>query len=142
MPDKRSVNVGFKSWQPDGSAQQADYQGELHRLVTGWALTYKEPADEAGNETAVTLIIHERELRLRRRGTVSLDQVFQAGITLRGKLETPYGPQDVEALTSYLDIQLSEEHRGVIEWKYELLMQAEAVGSFHIRLDLWEEQMG
>lgn len=141
MPDKQSVNVGFKSWQPDGSAQQAIYHGELHRLVTGWALTYKEPADEAGHVTAVTLIVHERELRLRRRGTVSLDQVFQAGLTLQGKMETPYGPYDVEALTSLLDINLSE-HGGVIEWKYELLMQEQAVGSFHIRLDIWEEQMG
>ncbi|WP_373233329.1 DUF1934 domain-containing protein [Cohnella sp.] len=141
MPDKRSVNVEFKSWQPDGGSQQSILQGELHRLVTGWALTYKEPMDEAGNVTAVTMIIHERELRLRRRGAISLEQVFQTGFTLPGRMETPYGPQDVEALTSRLDINLSE-NGGVIEWEYELLMQDQAAGSFHIRLDIREEEAG
>lgn len=139
MPDKRSVNVEFKSWQPDGSTQQSTLQGELHRLVTGWALTYKEPIDEAGNVTAMTLIVHDQELRLRRRGTVSLEQTYQMGYTLPGKMETPYGSQEVEALTSQLDIDLSE-HGGVIEWKYELLMQDQVVGSFHIRLDIREER--
>jgi uncharacterized beta-barrel protein YwiB (DUF1934 family) len=140
MPDKRSVTVLFQSWQQDGSTVQSNLQGELHRLMTGWALTYREAADETGNVPTMTLIIHERELRLRRRGTVSFEQVFQSGVTLPGKMETPLGPQDVEALTSQLDIDLSEVG-GVIEWKYDLLMQDQAVGSFHIRLDIQEEQV-
>jgi uncharacterized beta-barrel protein YwiB (DUF1934 family) len=139
MPEKRSVTVGFQSWQQDGSVEQADLIGELHQLVTGWALTYKEPEDEEGNVTAMTFIIHDQELRLRRRGTVSLEQVYQAGVTLPGKMVTPYGIQAVKALTSQLDINLSELG-GVIEWKYELLMQDEAVGSFHIRLDIRGEE--
>jgi uncharacterized beta-barrel protein YwiB (DUF1934 family) len=140
MPDKRSVTVLFQSWQQDGSTVQSNLQGELHRLMTGWALTYREAADEMGNVSTMTLIIHEREIRLRRRGTVSFEQVFQSGVTLPGKMETPFGSQDVEALTSQLDIVLSELG-GVIEWKYDLLMQDQAVGSFHIRLDIQEEQV-
>lgn len=141
MPEKRSVTVGFKSWQQDGSVEQANLRGELHNLATGWALTYNEPKDEAGNVTAMTLIIHDQELRLRRRGTVSLEQIYQAGMTLPGKMVTPYGTQAVEAMTSQLDIKLSELG-GVIEWKYELLMQEQAVGSFHIRLDIRGEEAG
>jgi uncharacterized beta-barrel protein YwiB (DUF1934 family) len=141
MPDKRSVTVLFQSWHQDGSTLQSNLQGELHRLMTGWALTYREAADDInGTETVNTLFIREKELRLRRRGTVSFEQVFQIGVTLPGKMVTPYGSQDVEAMTSQLDIDLSELG-GVIEWKYDLLMQDQAAGSFHIRLDIQEEQV-
>jgi uncharacterized beta-barrel protein YwiB (DUF1934 family) len=142
MPDKRSVTVLFQSWQQDGSTLQSHLRGELHRLMTGWALTYREPPlDINGIETINTLFIREKELRLRRRGTVSFEQMFQTGVTLSGKMETPYGHQDVKALTSQLDIDLSEIG-GVIELKYDLLMQDQVVGSFHIRLDIQEEQAG
>jgi uncharacterized beta-barrel protein YwiB (DUF1934 family) len=140
MPDKRSVTVSFQSWQEEG-AQQFTLQGELYRLQTGWTLIYREPPNENGLETINTLFIHERELRLRRRGTIFFEQSFRQGAILPGKMETPYGPHDVEALTSRLDIDLSESG-GVIEWKYDLLMQDQTVGSFHIRLDIREEQTG
>lgn len=141
MPDKRSVTVSFQSWQEEG-AQRSIMQGELYRLQTGWTLIYREPPlDANGTETINTLFIHERELRLRRRGTIFFEQSFRLGATLPGKMETPYGPHEVEALTSRLDIELSE-FGGVIEWKYDLLMQDQAVGSFHIRLDIQEERTG
>ncbi|MCD9022404.1 DUF1934 domain-containing protein [Cohnella silvisoli] len=140
MPDKRSVTVGFQSWQQEG-VQRSTMQGELYRLQTGWTLIYREPPDENGLETMNTLFVHEKELRLRRRGTIFFEQSFRQGDALPGKMETPYGPHDVEALTSQLVIDLSESG-GVIEWKYDLLMQDQPVGSFHIRLDIREEQAG
>ncbi len=138
MPDKRSVIVGFRSWQQEG-LHQSTLQGELYRLHAGWTLIYREPPDENGVETTNTLFIRESELRLRRRGTIFLEQSFRQGATLTGTMETPYGPHIVEASTSHLDIGLSE-FAVVIEWKYDLLMQDQAVGSFHIRLDIREEQ--
>jgi uncharacterized beta-barrel protein YwiB (DUF1934 family) len=141
MPDKRSVTVSFQSWQKEG-VQRSALQGELYRLQTGWTLVYREPPlDANGTETINTLFIHEKELRLRRRGTIFFEQSFRQGAVLPGKMETPYGPQVVEASTSRLDIELSESG-GVIEWKYDLLMQDQAVGSFHIRLDIREERSG
>ena len=139
MPDKRNVTVGFQSWQPDGGAERSDLRGQLFRLQTGWVLTYLEAPDENGVETNNTLFIRDNELQLRRRGTIFLEQGFRLGATLPGKLETPYGPHNVEALTSRLDIELSESG-GIVEWKYDLLMQDQPVGSFHIRLDIREEQ--
>jgi uncharacterized beta-barrel protein YwiB (DUF1934 family) len=141
MPDKRSVTVSFQSWQEEG-VQRSTLQGELYRLQTGWTLIYREPPlDANGTETTNTLFIHEKELRLRRRGTIFFEQSFRQGATLPGKMETPYGLHEVEASTSRLDIELSESG-GVIEWKYDLLMQDQAVGSFHIRLDIREERTG
>lgn len=139
MPDKRSVAVGFQSRQQDGSVEQSVMHGELHRLVTGWALTCKEAANDGGAMTTMTLIVHERELRLRRRGAISLEQVFVVDTLVPGMLETQYGPHQVQALTHRMDIELSESG-GVIEWKYDLLMQDQIVGAFDIRLDIREEQ--
>ncbi|WP_256760654.1 DUF1934 domain-containing protein [Cohnella sp. WQ 127256] len=140
MPDKRSVIVNFQSWQEEGS-QQFKLQGELYRLQSAWTLVYRDLADENGVETVNTLFIHPQELMLRRRGTVFFETSFRLGATLPGKMETPYGPHDVQALTTHLDIDLSESG-GVVEWKYDLLMQEQEVGSFHIRLDIREEQVG
>ncbi|BBI31071.1 DUF1934 domain-containing protein [Cohnella abietis] len=140
MPDKRSVTVSFQSWQQEG-AQQSILSGELYKLRSGWTLIYREPPDENGIETINTLFVHENEIRLRRRGTIFLEQSFREGATLPGKMETPYGSHDVEALTSLLEIELSDSG-GVIEWKYDLLMQDQEVGSFHVRLDIQEEQAG
>ncbi|KIL34569.1 hypothetical protein SD71_19125 [Cohnella kolymensis] len=139
MPDKRSVAVDFQSRQQDGSIERSVMHGELHRLVTGWVLTCAEPADDSGAGAAMTLIVHERELRLRRRGAFSFEQVFLLNTSVQGFLETPYGPHDVNALTHGMDIHLSESG-GVIEWKYDLLMQEQTVGTFEIRLDIREEQ--
>ncbi|WP_239618180.1 DUF1934 domain-containing protein [Cohnella mopanensis] len=140
MPDKRSVTVGFHSRQ-EGEAQRFDLQGELYRLQTGWTLVYREPPDENGVESANTLFIHPRELRLRRRGSIFVELSFRQGESLPGRMETPYGPQEVNASTSDLVIDISESG-GVIEWKYDLLMQDQTVGSFHIRLDIREVQAG
>lgn len=102
---------------------------------------YREAPDENGVETVNTLFIHAHELRLRRRGSIFVELSFRQGASLPGRMETPYGPHDVEASTSYLRIGFSESG-GVVEWKYDLLMQDQTVGSFHIRLDIREEQAG
>lgn len=140
MPDKRSVIVDFRSRQDD-DVRQLTLQGELYRLQSGWTLVYREPPDENGNETTNTLFVHADELRLRRRGSIFFEMSFREGVALPGKMETPYGPHDVQALTSLLDIGLTESGGGV-EWKYDLLMQDQTVGSFHIRLDIREEHVG
>ncbi|QMV42570.1 DUF1934 domain-containing protein [Cohnella cholangitidis] len=139
MPDKRSVTVGFRSRQEGSETQQYTLPGELYRLHGGWTLVYREAPDENGVETINTLFVHAHELRLRRRGSILVELSFRQGASLPGKMETPYGPHDVEASTSYLRIGLSESG-GVVEWKYDLLMQDQTVGSFHIRLDIREEQ--
>lgn len=143
MPDKRNVTVGFRSREQDGGSERSSsLGGQLHKLSTGWVLTYREPPDEeSAVETLNTLFVREKELMLRRRGTIFLEQTFRLGELLPGKLETPYGPHDVKALTNRLNIDLSETG-GIIEWKYDLLMQDQTVGSFHIRLDIREEQAG
>lgn len=138
MPDKRNVTVGFQSWQPEGT-ERAELQGELYQLQTGWTLIYREPPDENGAETTNTLFIHPNEIRLRRRGSISFEMSFRQGAALPGRMETPYGPHEVEALTNQLDIELAESG-GTVEWKYDLLLQDQLVGSFHIRLDIREEQ--
>lgn len=139
MPDKRTVIVGFQSRQQDGALERSELPGELYRLETGWVLTYREPADENGQETNNTLFIHGHELRLRRRGTIFFEQLFRHGEALPGKMETPFGAHEVETITSFLESVLSESG-GIVEWKYELTMQGQSAGNFHIRLDIREEQ--
>ncbi|TVX96837.1 DUF1934 domain-containing protein [Cohnella terricola] len=139
MPDKRSVTVGFRSRQQDGGEQRSEMRGELFRLQSGWALTYKEPPDENGVETNNTLFIRERELQLRRRGSIFFEQAFRRDELLTGKMETPYGLHAVQARTSRLESELSDSG-GYVEWEYDLLMQDQTVGSFRIRLDIREER--
>ncbi|XID92096.1 DUF1934 domain-containing protein [Paenibacillaceae bacterium WGS1546] len=139
MPDKRNVSIGFRSWQKDADPQRTELSGELYRLRTGWALTYKEPPDENGVETSNTLFVRDGELQLRRRGAILFEQTFRPRESLTGKMETPYGVHDVRAKTSRLDVKLSEAG-GRVEWKYDLLMQDQTVGSFRIRLDIREER--
>ncbi|MFC4601117.1 DUF1934 domain-containing protein [Cohnella hongkongensis] len=138
MPDKRKVQVEFRSWQEDGGVQRFKAPGELFRLKTGWALTYAEAPDENGTVASNTLFIREDELQLRRRGSIFLEQRFRRGELESGKMETPYGLHAVQALTSALDSRLSETG-GRVEWSYDLLMQDQKVGSFRIRLDIREE---
>lgn len=139
MPDKRDVSIGFRSWQRDAGPQRSELRGELYRLRTGWALTYKEPPDENGIETGNTLFIRDGELQLRRKGSILFEQRFRLRETLPGKMETPYGVHDVRAKTFRLDVKLSDAG-GRVEWKYDLLMQDQTVGSFRIRLDIREER--
>jgi uncharacterized beta-barrel protein YwiB (DUF1934 family) len=139
MPDKRAVAVSLRSQQQDGDSVRSELSGELYRMLAGWTLIYREPKDENGVETTNTLFIHDNELRLRRRGTIFLEQAFRIGERLPGRMETPYGPHEVEAITTYLEIDMKESG-GVIEWNYNLLMQDQVVGEFRLRLDIREEQ--
>jgi len=138
MPDKRRVRVEFRSWQQGGDVQRSESRGELFRLRTGWAITYVEEPDENGAETSNTVFVHEDELRLRRRGSIFYEQAFRQGESLPGRMETPYGSHEVTASTTLLSSELSESG-GYVEWKYDLRMQDQRVGSFRIRLDIREE---
>jgi uncharacterized beta-barrel protein YwiB (DUF1934 family) len=141
VPHKRKVIVDFRSCQENGDLTESVMQGEWHRLTSSWVLTCKEPDNDAGDRTMMTLFVQDEELRLRRRGSVSMEQQFRAGTSMPGAYSTSYGPLSVKALTHELNVEVSESG-GVIEWKYDLLMQDQAVGSFHIRLDIREEQAG
>ncbi|WEK54495.1 MAG: DUF1934 domain-containing protein [Candidatus Cohnella colombiensis] len=138
MPDKRNVTVGFTSWQ-QGEKQRSKLRGQLYKLQTGWTLIYVEPAVEDSVETRNTLFIYDDALKLRRQGAVGLEVNFRQGATLSGQLTLPNGSQTIETLTHQLHIELSA-FGGVIDWKYDLLMQEQSVGSFQIRLDIQEEQ--
>jgi len=137
MPEKRSVIVGFRGWQ-DGEPSRSELRGELYRLRSGWALTYREGPDENGTETSNTLFVRELEIQLRRRGAILFEQAFRRGERLPGRMETPYGRHEVQAYTTSLDSSLSAAG-GHIDWTYDLLMQDQKAGSFRIRLDIREE---
>lgn len=137
MPEKRDVRIELESRRPDGPPVRSSLRGELYRTASGWALTYRE-RDEAAGESATTLFARERELRLRRRGPVSLEQRFVAGQSVPGSMETPFGAHRTAAFTNELRLALTERG-GTIEWAYELTMQDQQAGSFRIRLDIREE---
>jgi uncharacterized beta-barrel protein YwiB (DUF1934 family) len=138
IPLKHKVIVGFRSRQDNGDLTESVMRGEWHRLTSSWVLTCIETGNETG-ETMMTLFVQDAELRLRRRGLVSMEQQFRTGMSIPGAYSTSYGPLSAEALTHQLKIEVSETG-GVIEWKYDLLIQEQVVGSFHIRLDIQEEQ--
>lgn len=140
IPRKRNVIVDFRSRQENGDLTESVMRGEWHRLTSSWVLTCKETDNETG-ETMMTLFVQDKELRLRRRGSVSMEQQYRTGISLPGSYSTSYGPLNAQALTHRLNVEVSDTG-GIIEWKYDLLMQEQEVGSFHIRLDIREEQEG
>jgi uncharacterized beta-barrel protein YwiB (DUF1934 family) len=140
IPRKRKVIVDFRSRQENGDLTESIMRGEWHRLTSSWVLICKETDNEA-SETMMTLFVEDEELRLRRRGSVSMEQQFRTGMSIPGAYNTSYGPLNAQALTHQLKIEVGETG-GVIEWKYDLLMQEQEVGSFHIRLDIREEQTG
>jgi uncharacterized beta-barrel protein YwiB (DUF1934 family) len=139
VPDKRKVVVGFRSQQQGGELTESVMTGELLRLTSGWAVTCQEPPRQ-GEEiaTTLTLFIHKEEIRLRRRGGVSMELQFRKGAVLPGTYETPHGPLTVEVHTGRLDIHVGDAG-GTVEWEYELTLQEQEVGLFEIRLDIREE---
>lgn len=137
IPDKRSVIVDFRSRQAEG-VQDTVMRGEWHKLQDGYVLTCDEPPTEDGGVTKLTLFVRAQELRLRRRGNVSMEQRFRAGDELTGTYDTPYGPLTARARTGELAVDVAEKG-GAVEWDYELFMEQTSVGRFHIRLDIREE---
>jgi uncharacterized beta-barrel protein YwiB (DUF1934 family) len=138
MPKKRNVKIQFQGWQQDGDPQRAMLKGALFRQTTGWALTYLDQPDENGVETLNTLFIRDGELLVRRRGSLFFEQVFRRDVWLTGHMETPFGAHAIQAFTTRLDSELSE-NGGHIEWTYDLRVQDQESGSFRIRLDIQGE---
>jgi uncharacterized beta-barrel protein YwiB (DUF1934 family) len=143
MPDKTSVSVNFRIRRPDGVDERLNASGELHRMVTGWALTcrFASPADATDDAGVadMTLVVRQSEIRMNRKGSFRQEQLFQVGEWRPGTLHTPYGMLAVEAWTHRIQIDLSRSG-GSVEWEYDLVMMNEKFERCSILLDIREEQ--
>lgn len=149
MPDQRKVVVEMTSSQRGGQTESFVLRGVLHRKPSGWVLMCRDdagkitPTDVPAVQTELTsmmLIVRERELTLKRQGTVAVEMGFRLGVMVPGSIASPYGAMHALATMTRLDVALSEAG-GTITWDYDLQVQDEAAGSFQILLHIREEKI-
>ncbi|SFB03434.1 DUF1934 domain-containing protein [Bacillus sp. cl95] len=102
-------------------------------------LRYEEIAEEGTIKTIVK--ISKGEALILRSGAVKMRMPFRIGEACIGSYETPYGTLSTLALANKIDhMDMTDTNRGGhVEIKYDLSIQGETAGTYHLQLTFKEE---
>jgi uncharacterized beta-barrel protein YwiB (DUF1934 family) len=155
MADSRKVRITLESVQ-DGSSHTHAYKGDWFRKEKSIFIRYIEPAVEGDTEAGEirTLIrFRPEEMSMVRRGAIESEQLFVPGHRRSGHYQSQMTSLSLEAETLRLLLHapgddgvnkemgtLPEQLPFTIEWEYELYVDDQMSGRFHIRLHIQEEQ--
>jgi uncharacterized beta-barrel protein YwiB (DUF1934 family) len=99
-------------------------------------LQYEEVLEDAKINTTVK--ISEQEVLILRSGAIKMRMRFQEQKTLAGTYETPYGVLQTSASTKRLNQSL-KNNTGLLELVYDLQMQGQDSGTYHMTIQYEEE---
>lgn len=154
MNDSRKVRITLESIQ-DGSSHIHTYEGEWFRKEKSMFIRYVEPAvegDPKSGEVRTLLKYRQGELSIMRRGVIESEQLFVQGQKRIGRYQSSMTSFVLETETHLLSmqvpsdsdqnseaIQLPVELPFTLEWEYELHVNDQMSGRFHIRLHIQED---
>jgi uncharacterized beta-barrel protein YwiB (DUF1934 family) len=99
-------------------------------------LQYEEVLEDAKINTTVK--ISEQEVLILRSGAIKMRMRFQEQKTFAGTYETPYGVLQTSASTKRLNQSL-KNNTGLLELVYDLQMQGQDSGTYHMTIQYEEE---
>jgi len=151
MTDRGNVIVELESMQ-DGELASHTYKGKWFRKERSIYIRYIEQGDSA-EEVRTLIKYHPDELSITRRGLVHSEQIFAPGQVRTGTYRTPYMSTQLQTDTDSLSlIETHQTERSAksddglpkqlpftLEWSYELYVQEQKSGKFHIKLHLRED---
>ncbi|WP_168123084.1 DUF1934 domain-containing protein [Paenibacillus sp. HB172176] len=154
----RNVCMTLESRQ-DGEIQSFQYKGEWFRKEHALYLRYREGTGEGErNEVRTLLRYSPGELSIARSGAVDSRQWFVPGQRRRGSYRSAATAFELDTLTTALAAYALDKDRlpeteeperetslpsklpFIIEWQYELYVEEQLSGNFHIRLWIQEER--
>ncbi|MFC4778978.1 DUF1934 domain-containing protein [Paenibacillus sp. GCM10023252] len=155
MADRSKVQITLESIQDDGEPQVSRYTGDWFRKELSMYVRYEEQVEaEGGAAQSIRTVIRMREdeLTLTRRGLVNSEQLFVPGVRMPGSYRSPYTAFQLHTVTRELRYRTSSngvlvqgadvaalEPSYIVEWKYDLIVNEELSGRFHIRLHIQGE---
>ncbi|MCZ8522954.1 MULTISPECIES: DUF1934 domain-containing protein [Paenibacillus] len=144
LPDRCRVRITLRGSTGSGPVDRT-MEGELFPKGGSLYLRYQEPPESEMGRTVTTVKAAPSELRIIRHGDTPFDQVFAAGVTHYGYLDTPQGRMELETFTEHLEVRgghRAPEPAGLlltVSWAYRLSVMGEPAGEF--RLILTAERM-
>ncbi len=111
-----------------------DVTGQLVRVGSSIYIRYREEND--GGDVPVTIkIMDSGDVKLTRSGENRLQLLFSPGKRVAARYRTPYGPLEIQTVTSSLDVEiLSHPFRGNVAIDYLLYAGNDLLGKYNIRL--------
>ncbi|OMF29102.1 hypothetical protein BK133_18360 [Paenibacillus sp. FSL H8-0548] len=154
MNDSRKVRMTLESMQ-DGSSHIHTYEGEWFRKEKSIFIRYSEPAvegDPKAGEVRTLLKYRQGELSIMRRGAIESEQLFVQGQKRIGRYQSSMTSFVLETETQLLSLQVPSDSGEkaeadllpaqlpfTLEWEYELHVNDQMSGRFHIRLHIQGE---
>lgn len=151
MGESKKVRIILESVQ-DGSPHIHSYKGEWFRKERSIFIRYSEPAAEGDPKSGeVRTLVRYRpdELSIVRRGVIESEQLFAPGRRRRGHYRSQAASFPLETETLQLSLQAADSRADsdplpsklpfTLEWLYELYVDDQMSGRFHIRLHIQEE---
>lgn len=154
MAENRKVRITLESVQ-DGSSHVHVYEGEWFRKERSIYIRYSEPAvegDPKAGEVRTLVKYRQGELSIMRRGVIESEQLFVPGLRRTGRYDSSMTSFSLETDTTLLSLQLPDGEGGsvaaeslpeqlpfTLEWKYEMHVDDQMSGRFHIRLHIQED---
>ncbi|TLQ18050.1 DUF1934 domain-containing protein [Lentilactobacillus parafarraginis] len=111
-----------------------DVTGQLVRVGSSIYIRYSEDTDD-GQVPVTIKIMANGDIRLTRSAENRLQLLFSAGKRVATRYRTPYGPLEIQTVTSSLDMEiLNQPLRGNINIDYLLYAGSDLLGKYNIRL--------
>ena len=125
----------------DPNATELLTEGQLEKIESGWLLSYEE-SELTGMEGTTTIFeIGEKEVTLRRVGTVQSEMHFKGGEISTSAYETPYGTLTVEVGTSFLRSDINE-NGGELEIRYSIAVEHQVTGENKFLIQVKQLDLG
>ncbi|MEV5026348.1 DUF1934 domain-containing protein [Paenibacillus sp. LPE1-1-1.1] len=154
MAENRKVRITLESVQ-DGSSHIHVYKGEWFRKERSIYIRYSEPAiegDPKSGEVRTLVKYRQGELSIMRRGVIESEQLFVPGLRRTGRYDSSMTSFSLETDTMRLSLLIPDGDGGnaaagtlpeqlpfTLEWEYEMHVDDQMSGRFHIRLHIQEE---
>jgi uncharacterized beta-barrel protein YwiB (DUF1934 family) len=114
--------------------------GQLYHKINADYLHYEEVIEDVGSVKTI-IKIKQGEAVIMRSGAVSMSQTFFLQRTTEGTYQSPYGPLRMETTTERMNYKWSEGSlKGEFQLSYELSLQGEHAGTYHIYIELKGER--
>ena len=137
------VTVIMKTTVKDGPQKNINNikaEGQLFQKGPAVFLRFEEPAED-GKKTIQTLKVKPNEMTVIRKGAITMNQRFIAGIETEGMYQSPYGPMSMTTKTKQVDYKWDEANKtGKLRLRYTLHLQGSKAGDYDMQVTIKEAE--